>query len=214
MLRLFSRFDLFFLGCPLFLVFFLSLLIFFNCFSSNFFLVFLFSVKIFIYKFFCSLKVKEFRKISFFLFFCLIFFIFIFNFFSVFPFVFPFTSQISIVFFFGVRYWLGLNFFINFFSIKSRLSHFVPRGAPIVLVPFLFVIEVIRRLIRPLTLSVRLVSNILAGHLLLILLSKVVFFTFLASPFYFLLNLVEFFVGLIQSYIFVTLVSLYFCEVE
>jgi F-type H+-transporting ATPase subunit a len=38
--------------------------------------------------------------------------------------------------------------------------------------PFIVIIEIIRNIIRPITLSVRLAANIIAGHLLLTLLGN------------------------------------------
>ena len=51
----------------------------------------------------------------------------------------------------------GLHFF----------SFFVPQGAPKVLIPFLIIIEVISYFVRPVSLSVRLFANMLAGHTML-----------------------------------------------
>jgi F-type H+-transporting ATPase subunit a len=50
------------------------------------------------------------------------------------------------------------------------LAHLVPLGTPSVLIPFMVIIELIRTFIRPFTLAVRLTANIIAGHLLLVLL--------------------------------------------
>ena len=47
------------------------------------------------------------------------------------------------------------------------LQLFVPAGAPKVLIPFLIVIEVISYFVRPVSLSVRLFANMLAGHTML-----------------------------------------------
>ena len=51
----------------------------------------------------------------------------------------------------------GLHFF----------SFFVPAGAPKILIPFLIIIEVISYFVRPVSLSVRLFANMLAGHTML-----------------------------------------------
>ena len=47
------------------------------------------------------------------------------------------------------------------------LKFFVPEGVPIVMLPLLVVIEVISYLTRPLSLSVRLFANMMAGHTML-----------------------------------------------
>lgn len=52
------------------------------------------------------------------------------------------------------------------------LSHLVPTGTPIFLIRFIVFIELIRNVIRPITLGVRLAANITAGHLLIALLAS------------------------------------------
>ncbi len=47
------------------------------------------------------------------------------------------------------------------------LKMFVPEGVPLLLLPLIVVIEVISYLMRPISLSVRLFANMLAGHILL-----------------------------------------------
>jgi F-type H+-transporting ATPase subunit a len=56
-----------------------------------------------------------------------------------------------------------------FTNLGSFRAKFLPEGAPSFLNPFLSVVEFISILVRPLTLSIRLVANINAGHLVLIL---------------------------------------------
>ena len=57
-----------------------------------------------------------------------------------------------------------LNYPIQFFT------HLVPVNSPNLVIQFIVVIELIRLLIRPLILSIRLSSNLILGHLILILL--------------------------------------------
>merc|ERR1711963_1287087 len=57
----------------------------------------------------------------------------------------------------------GTNFF---------LSHLVPRRTPYARMSFIVIIEIVRRLICPSTLSVRLAANIIAGHMLISLISS------------------------------------------
>jgi F-type H+-transporting ATPase subunit a len=79
-------------------------------------------------------------------------------------------------------------------------------------------IETVRNVIRPLTLSVRLAANIIAGHLLLSLLRGISE----NSPYIFLptfliiiiLLCLEYAVAIIQRYVFITLISLYLNEIN
>jgi len=99
------------------------------------------------------------------------------------------------------------------------LSHLVPLGTPPALIPFMVCIELVRRIIRPLTLSVRLAANIIAGHLLLCLLrSQIPSSPLNAWPFIglalLLLLILESAVALIQSFVFTILSTLYLEEVN
>jgi len=47
------------------------------------------------------------------------------------------------------------------------LELFVPKGVPIILLPLIIIIEIISYLARPVSLSVRLFANMLAGHTML-----------------------------------------------
>lgn len=85
--------------------------------------------------------------------------------------------------------------------------------------PFMVVIELIRRVIRPGTLAVRLAANMVAGHLLLTLmgsLAPTVGATILAGILVGLVLLItlECAVALIQSYVFRILITLYIEEVR
>lgn len=138
--------------------------------------------------------------------------VFLLNFWSIFSYNFPFTSQLSWVLFASGGVWARIMLFSLFRRFKRQLSHFIPEGAPMELVPFLFLIEMVSCLIRPLTLTVRLLANILAGHLLIILLTKLVISFYWGIFLLRGLSLVELFVSIIQSYIFVTLICLYQAE--
>lgn len=213
MIRLFSSFDLFFYNFSSFFFFILFLFLrhffwlsrttlhFFGVFSS-FILSFLKRLLEFKFKFFDATL------------FSLIIFLCFINFFSVLPYFFPYSSQLSFNLFWGLSLWGSLFLYGVFYNVKHVLSHFIPEGSPFSLIWFLFLVELISNIIRPLTLVVRLLANILAGHLLIILLSKLVFLLSAFGLLYLVLNLVEFAVSVIQSYIFVTILCLYFSEVK
>lgn len=54
---------------------------------------------------------------------------------------------------------------------RGFIAHLVPKGSPMVLAPFMVLIESVSLVIRPFTLAVRLMANMLAGHLILSLVS-------------------------------------------
>lgn len=212
MIRLFSPFDLFYFHKNLLIFFFLMSLFFSKIhYLTRSFKFSLISKKA-LSRFFFSLKLKSFNKISVLFFLRIFFFLLRINFFSVYSYNFPFSSQVRVVFIASLGFWFIIVFFGLVSSFNSFMYHFIPEGAPLFLTFFLFFIELVRNLIRPLTLMVRLVANILAGHLLIILLSQLVFLFPLAYPLYIVLNLAEIFVSLIQAYIFSTILVLYFSE--
>lgn len=98
------------------------------------------------------------------------------------------------------------------------LAHLVPLGTPVALISFIVLIESIRRLIRPLTLSIRLAANIIAGHLLLALMRGAIrvlspISMVLVVLLQILLILLEAAVAIIQAYVITVLSALYIREV-
>nr|YP_009113906.1 ATP synthase F0 subunit 6 [Pupilla muscorum]AGC52871.1 ATP synthase F0 subunit 6 [Pupilla muscorum] len=145
-------------------------------------------------------------------------FIMLCNFSGLLPYVYGSTTSLWVNSSMALLFW-GIFLLSGYcFSFKKSLAHLTPAGAPLMLIPFLILIESISILIRPLTLTVRLVANISAGHIILALMANVlsslqalVPFTgvILVLMFY---NLFEMFVSFIQSYIFTLLLSLYLAE--
>ena len=95
----------------------------------------------------------------------------------------------------------------------------MPKGTPYVLVPFMVLIEIVRNLMRPLTLSIRLAANMVAGHLLLALVRgpmPSISVVLLGAAFVALVALIvlELGVSFIQAYVFMTLSSLYLDEIN
>jgi ATP synthase subunit 6 len=83
------------------------------------------------------------------------------------------TSYSAVTFFFSVFLFVGINI-IGLANYKWRmLNLFLPSGAPIILGPFLFVIEVLSYFARVLSLGIRLFANLMAGHALMKILATV-----------------------------------------
>ena len=99
------------------------------------------------------------------------------------------------------------------------LAHLVPIGTPYVLIPFIVLIELVRNLIRPLTLSVRLAANLVAGHLLMTLISspstsRTYLVLVILIRGLVMLIVLESAVAFIQAYVFSILRTLYLREVN
>ena len=80
------------------------------------------------------------------------------------PYSFTVTSHIIVTFVLAAFIFIGVTI-IGF--LKHGLGYlklFVPSGVPIVLLPLIVVIEIISYLSRPISLSVRLFDNMMAGH--------------------------------------------------
>lgn len=96
---------------------------------------------------------------------------------------------------------------INKFNIF--ISHLLPLGRPIFLWNIIVILEIVSVIIRPLTLSLRLTCNILAGH---VLISLIINLSLLGRFFLIFLLLFESIIGYIQSYVFSILSFIYFSE--
>jgi F-type H+-transporting ATPase subunit a len=139
-------------------------------------------------------------------------FIVLFNSFGLLPYVFTPTSHLVLPLRLALSVWLGIVAFGWLSSPGVRLAHLVPRGTPVVLIPLMVLIESIRILIRPITLAIRLMANMVAGHLLLSLAggginSLIRFVPFLVSQT--ALTVLEMAVACIQGYVFIVLIALY-----
>ncbi len=104
------------------------------------------------------------------------------------------------------------NGIIGFFAM------FIPSGVPLWMAPMIFVIEFFSFLIRPVTLSVRLFANMVAGHVLLkvvagFILTLGVTFGFLPFLFDAIMIGFELFVACLQAYIFAVLVCAYLSDI-
>ena len=99
--------------------------------------------------------------------FTLFMFVLFLNLLGMIPYSFTVTSHIIVTFALAFVIFIGVTI-IGFATHGiSFLKFFVPSGIPIALMPLLVVIEVISYLTRPISLSVRLFANMMAGHTML-----------------------------------------------
>jgi len=104
-------------------------------------------------------------------------------------------------------------------SVFSLLRHFLPIGIEGLLKAFIPILEIIGVLIRPLTLAIRLATNISCGHVVLLIFR---FFAFNVANYLvisisvllFGLYFIEFLVCAIQAYVFWRLIYIYMIEME
>ncbi|KXF78424.1 ATP synthase F0F1 subunit A [Paramesorhizobium deserti] len=99
--------------------------------------------------------------------FSLFMFVLVANFLGLFPYFYTVTSQIIVTFALAVLV-IGTVIIYGFWKHGfGFLKLFVPSGVPAIIVPLVVLIEVISFLSRPVSLSVRLFANMLAGHITL-----------------------------------------------
>ena len=137
------------------------------------------------------------------------------------PITFTFTSHIIVTF------TLAATVFV-FVTVLALMKHglhffsfFMPHGAPVALAPILIPIEVISYLMRPVSLSIRLFANMMAGHTMLkvfagftvMMISGLGAVGFLAGIVPLAINIAltgfEFLVAFLQAYVFSILTCLY-----
>jgi F-type H+-transporting ATPase subunit a len=145
--------------------------------------------------------------------FTLFLFILIGNMLGMVPYSFTFTSHIVVTFVMALIVFIGVTILgfarhgLHFFSF------FVPPGAPVWMWPLLIPIEVISYLSRPISLSVRLFANMLAGHMILKVIAGFVFALGLAGiiPLAVVVALtgLEILIAFLQAYVFTILTCLY-----
>merc|ERR1711976_761973 len=80
----------------------------------------------------------------------------------------PRTSMPGLAFF-GLIAFIAHIFYVLIGDVLGYLVMFVPGGAPIRLLPLLYIIEVVSYIMRPLALVIRICVNIFCGHMLLVL---------------------------------------------
>jgi F-type H+-transporting ATPase subunit a len=133
------------------------------------------------------------------------------------PGAFTFTSHIIVTFAMAIAVWVGVTIIGFWYHGAHFLHFFVPTGAPKVMLPLLVPIEIMSYCVRPISLSVRLFCNMMAGHTML----KVFAGFIISLGTYYLIPGVaplaitvvligfEFAVAFLQAYIFTVLTCIY-----
>jgi F-type H+-transporting ATPase subunit a len=152
-------------------------------------------------------------------------FVLICNLLGMIPYSFTVTSHIIVTFAMAMMIFiimLGIGFArhgIGFFGF------FLPPGTPGWIAPLMYIIELFSFLSRPISLSVRLAANMMAGHIMIKIIAGFIVmmlasgtalgYAGAALPFGFLLVITgfEFFIALIQAYIFTLLTCVYLNDV-
>ena len=130
------------------------------------------------------------------------------------PYAFTVTSHIIVTFVLAAFIFIGVTI-IGFAKHGiGYLKLFVPSGVPIVLLPLIVVIEVISYLSRPVSLSVRLFANMMAGHTMMkvfggFVISLGIVGGWLPLSFSVALTGLEILVAFLQAYVFAILTCIY-----
>ncbi|WP_203075122.1 F0F1 ATP synthase subunit A [Falsiroseomonas ponticola] len=136
------------------------------------------------------------------------------------PYAFTFTSHIAVTFALAAVVFVLITVVALVLHGKKFFGYFFPEGAPIWLAPIIIPVEIVSYLSRPVSLSIRLFANMVAGHVML-----KVFATFIVllgglgavGPFVAVLPLgvnialvgFEVLVAFLQAYVFAILTSIY-----
>ena len=130
------------------------------------------------------------------------------------PYSFTITSHIIVTFVLAAIVFVGVTI-LGFIKHGIKyLELFVPKGVPAVLLPLIIIIEIISYLSRPVSLSVRLFANMMAGHTMLkvfggFVISLGLLGGWLPLGFSVALTGLEILVAFLQAYVFAILTCIY-----
>ena len=129
------------------------------------------------------------------------------------PYSFTFTSHIVVTFAMAIMIFIGVTVLGFVRHGMHFFSFFAPPGTPVVMLPLLVPIEIISYLSRPISLSVRLFANMLAGHTLIKVIAGFIALLGVAGvlPFALVVALtgLEILIAFLQAYVFAILTCLY-----
>nr|YP_010026162.1 ATP synthase F0 subunit 6 [Mattiphus splendidus]QOQ37014.1 ATP synthase F0 subunit 6 [Mattiphus splendidus] len=133
------------------------------------------------------------------------------------PYIFTSSSHLTFTLAMAMPMWLSIMMYGWITQTNHMFAHLVPMGTPIMLMPFMVLIETVSNLIRPGSLAVRLAANMIAGHLLMSLLGNssinYMEYSSIIIIMQMMLMMFETAVAIIQAYVFSVLSTLYASEV-
>ena len=133
------------------------------------------------------------------------------------PYSFTVTSHIIVTFALAAVIFIGVTI-IGFANHGvGYLKLFIPSGVPVVLLPLIVIIEIISYLARPVSLSVRLFANMMAGHTMLkvfggFVISLGIIGGWLPLSFTVALTGLEILIAFLQAYVFAILTCIYLSD--
>ncbi len=129
------------------------------------------------------------------------------------PYSFTFTSHIIVTFAMAATVFLGVTLVGIIRHGLHFFSFFVPKGVPVVMLPLMVPIEIISFLSRPISLSIRLFANMMAGHTMMKVFAGFVFSLgiFGVAPLIMdvALTAFEVMIAFLQAYVFTVLTCIY-----
>ncbi|MDB5411800.1 MAG: synthase subunit [Rubritepida sp.] len=142
------------------------------------------------------------------------------NMLGLFPYAFTYTSHISMTFVMALTVFVLITVVAISLHGTKFFGYFFPEGAPIWLAPIIIPVEIVSYLSRPISLSIRLFANMVAGHVMLkVFASFVVMLGALGTigPFIAIMPLAinvaligfEVLVAFLQAYVFAILTCIY-----
>jgi ATP synthase subunit 6 len=159
--------------------------------------------------------------------FTILFFLFIFiftsNMLGLIPYSFTLTSSFVITFYLASSHFIGINIIGTFHSQWKIFKIFLASGVPLVIVPFLTIIEVVSYIAKVFSLSIRLFANMMSGHALLKILMGFAWNLLIAGGGYTILAVLpwvvvtlifylEATIAYLQAYVFAVLIIIYLSD--
>jgi len=106
------------------------------------------------------------------------------------------TMFYSVTFSISLLFWVPLIVCVSLTQVKEFLAHILPYGSPVGLILFLPLVEIFSQLIRPLTLIIRLSTNLSSGHIMIYIFSYFTLLSSFLSPFIYVVLYILFFLEL------------------